>query len=161
MHRMRRVRRGLSKWIGNAFHGCEGLAFIALTAGPSGARESRAANGQRDGCRRIRQLHQYIRMRSGLPRRNQRQLYRQAESRIRTRGDAAQRRRIEQLALARNTLAAEHRLVACPFRQPAETLIERPLRSALVRPWESSASCRRQQAGSLCSPDLCVNDAIL
>ncbi len=70
LHRVRRVRRGVSKWIGHAFRGCEGLAPVIPAAGPSGTRESRPANGQRDGCGRIRQLHQYVRMRGGLPSRD-------------------------------------------------------------------------------------------
>src|SRR5437667_6325831 len=51
------------------------------------------------------------------------------------------------------SLSGEHRLPACPFRQPAEKPIERSLVKVVAMRRESSASCRRQQAGSLCSPE--------
>src|SRR6266404_2049339 len=59
--------------------------------------------------------------------------------------------------------SGEHRLLVryrtdspwptCPFRQPAEKLIVPSWQGIPAQREESSASCRRQQAGSLCSPE--------
>ena len=68
------------------------LAFL-----PQGApeRTSRVTkNGAADGRGRFRQLHEHLRMRSGLPRGNQRKFYRQTQSRIRDREFATKRRGI-------------------------------------------------------------------
>ena len=61
--------------------------------------------------------------------------------------------RLTSTKLARNEFSGEHRLPACSFRQPAEKLIERSLRVALVGCRESSARCQRQQDSSLRSPE--------
>src|SRR5260370_39013235 len=52
------------------------------------------------------------------------------------------------------SVSGEHRLPACPFRQPAEKLFERSMTEVFSTLRKSSASGRRQQAGSLCSPDI-------
>src|SRR5438552_16836862 len=94
MHRMRRLRGGVSKRVSYALHFRESLAPCIFAAGPSGTRKSRSENGKRDGCRRIRQLHKYLRMRSSLSSRDQRQFHRETESRVRARRVKTQRRRI-------------------------------------------------------------------
>src|SRR5437867_834342 len=88
------MRSGLSKWVGDAFHLCESLASCPLAAGTSRTGEPRLENGAGDGRGRLWQLHQHLRMRSGLSRRDQRQCYCQTESRIRARRPATRRRRI-------------------------------------------------------------------
>jgi len=50
--------------------------------------------------------------------------------------------------------AGEHRLPACSFRQLAENLFDRFIPRAVAMLGASSAGCRRQQAGSLRSPEL-------
>src|SRR5207302_9196692 len=77
-----RLLGGLSECIGHAFYRGKSFASRTLAAGQSRTNKSRLKNGARDGRRRFRQLHQYLRMRSGLPRRDQRQFHRKAESRI-------------------------------------------------------------------------------
>src|SRR5437660_415937 len=77
-----------------AFDFRESLAPCIVAAAPSGTRKSRSENGKRDGCRRIRQLHKYLRMRSSLSSRDQRQFHRETESRVRARRVKTQRRRI-------------------------------------------------------------------
>jgi CubicO group peptidase (beta-lactamase class C family) len=54
----------------------------------------------------------------------------------------------------RTSLAGEHRLPAYPFRQRAERVIELSLCKIDAQRVESPASGRRQQAGSLCSPEM-------
>ena len=51
------------------------------------------------------------------------------------------------------SISGEHRLPACPFRQPAEKLFDHQYWSSCDAS-ESSASCRRQQASGLCSPEI-------
>ena len=50
-------------------------------------------------------------------------------------------------------MSGEHRLPAYPFRQAAEKLFERSIIRSSFNVWKSSASCRRQQASGLCSPE--------
>src|SRR6476660_1628928 len=51
------------------------------------------------------------------------------------------------------SISGQHRLPACPFRQPAEKLFDHQYWSSCDAS-ESSASCRRQQASGLCSPEI-------
>ena len=75
------------------------ISHLALPApGPAGAFPPRPADGQANGRRRFRQLHQHLRMRSGLPGGNQRQLHRENESRIRHRQPARTDGRIASFA---------------------------------------------------------------
>ena len=77
------------------------LAFL-----PQGApeRTSRVTeNGAADGRRRFRQLHEHLRMRSGLPGGNQRKFYRETQSRIRDREFATKRRGIRIIAAANSS----------------------------------------------------------
>ena len=85
MHRLRRVRGCVSERIGHAFHRGKSFASCLSSAGSSGTNHSGSENGARDGCRRFRQLHEHLRMRSRLSGRDQRQLHRQIKSRVRTR----------------------------------------------------------------------------
>jgi hypothetical protein len=82
MHRLRRVRGGVPKCICHALHRSESLTSVARAPGKSRTRHARSENGARDGCRRFWQLHQHLRMRSGLSGRDQRQFHRETESRI-------------------------------------------------------------------------------
>src|SRR5262249_16854646 len=66
-------------------HFRESFAPRIFAAGPPRTGKSGSENGKRDGCRRIRQLHKYLRMRSGLSRGDQCQLHFEIESRVHAR----------------------------------------------------------------------------
>ena len=81
--------------IGHAFHRGEGFASGVSAAGRSRNATSRVLKMVRsDGCGRLRQLHQHLRMRSGLSGGDQRQFHRETESRIRASAIPAKRGRI-------------------------------------------------------------------
>jgi len=83
MHRLRRVRGSMPKRVCHALHCSESLTSVAVAPGKSRTRDARSKNGAGDGCGRFWQLHQHLRMRSGLSGRDQRQLHRETESGIR------------------------------------------------------------------------------
>ena len=62
VHRVRRVRRGVSERLGVALHGGQDLAPRQSAAGTAGANASRVADGRADGRRRVRSLHALRRM---------------------------------------------------------------------------------------------------
>ena len=82
VHWLRRVRRCVSQRSGVALYWCEDFASCPSPAGATRAPESRDKNGRSDGPRRIWQLHDAPRMRSSVPKGNQRKLHRAHESRI-------------------------------------------------------------------------------
>jgi len=94
VHRLRSLRRGLSERIGHALHRRKSFASRVFAARRTGTDLAGDKNGAADGRRRFRQLHEHLRMRSGLPRGNQRKFYRQTQSRIRDREFATKRRGI-------------------------------------------------------------------
>ena len=55
-------------------------------------------------------------------------------------------------SISRST-SGQHSLLAYPLRQPAESSLRVVTKVALSPAVLSSASCRRLQAGSLCSPE--------
>jgi len=162
MHRMRRLRGSVSKRVSYAIHFRESLAPCIFAAGPSRTRKSRSENGQRDGCRRIRQLHKYLRMRSSLSGRDQRQFHCETESRIREGAFTRERGRLVEgrapscpkSNLLRNLLASpsgrqRHPLQCVRLERPKFVieLIARPLGDKIdIHIWPQQCKNRRARA---------------
>ena len=100
MHRLRRLRGGLSERVGHAFHRGKSFASRFFAAGRAGTNVAGDKNGAANGRRRFRQLHEHLRMRSSVPGGNQRQFHRQTQSRIRASRFAEKRGRIRIIVAA-------------------------------------------------------------
>ena len=80
VHWLRCLRGGVPERVGDVVHGRESFAPCFPAAGPAGTDGASFENGDRDGRRRFRQLHEHLRVRSRLPRFDQCELYRKAQS---------------------------------------------------------------------------------
>ncbi len=67
LHRLRRVRGGLSECVGRAVHGRQDLAPRPAAARPAGAGSARACAWCGNESGGFRKLHQHRRMRGGVP----------------------------------------------------------------------------------------------
>src|SRR5207253_1315350 len=65
LHRLRRVRRRVSKCIGDVVYRGKSFSPRPSATRRAGTNQTCGRYGARDGCRRFWQLYQYLRMRSG------------------------------------------------------------------------------------------------
>ena len=92
LHRLRRLRGGVSQRLGGAVHRRQDLAPRHAAAGPARARAACADMVAQVNARRLRKLHQHRRVRGGVPEGNQARSDRAHESRLPARAVVGTRR---------------------------------------------------------------------